>query len=35
MRADVNGADGNLKVETISSYLDALARLMITEDLPA
>jgi len=35
LRADVNGADGNLKEETISSYLDALARLMITEDLPA
>ena len=35
LRADVNGADGNLKEETISSYLDALARLMITEDLSA
>jgi len=31
----VNGADGNLKSETIASYLDVLARLMITEDLPA
>jgi hypothetical protein len=35
LRADVNGMDGNLKSETISSYLDALARLMITENLPA
>jgi len=35
LRADVNGTDGNLKSETIASYLDALARLMITEDLPA
>ncbi|MBY0255698.1 MAG: DUF4143 domain-containing protein [Methylobacterium organophilum] len=35
LRADVNGMDGSLKEETVSSYLDALARLMITEDLPA
>ncbi|MBF6605731.1 MAG: ATP-binding protein [Chloroflexi bacterium] len=35
LRADVNGTDGNLKEETVSSYLDALARLMIIEDLPA
>lgn len=35
LRADVNGTDGNLKEETVSSYLDALARLMIVEDLPA
>ena len=35
LRADVNGTDGNLKEETVSSYLDALARLMITEDLSA
>ncbi len=35
LRADVNGADGNLKEETIASYLDALSRLMIIEDLPA
>jgi uncharacterized protein len=35
LRADVNGTDGNLKSETVSSYLDALARLMITENLPA
>ncbi len=35
LRADVNGTDGNLKEETVSSYLDALARLMITEDVPA
>jgi predicted AAA+ superfamily ATPase len=35
LRADVNGTDGSLKSETISSYLDALARLMITENLAA
>lgn len=35
LRADVNGADGNLKAETVASYLDALARLMITENLTA
>lgn len=35
LRSDVNGVDGNLKEETVSSYLDALARLMVTEDLPA
>ena len=35
LRADVNGADGNLKEETVASYLDALSRLMIVEDLPA
>ncbi len=35
LRADVNGADGHLKSETVSSYLDALARLMVTENLPA
>jgi len=35
LRTDVNGTDGNLKEETVSSYLDALARLMITEDLSA
>ena len=31
----MNGTEGNLKSETVASYLDALARLMITEDLPA
>lgn len=35
LRADVNGPDGLMKEETISSYLGALDRLMITEDLPA
>jgi predicted AAA+ superfamily ATPase len=35
VRSDVNGTDGNIKSETIASYLDVLARLMITEDLPA
>ena len=33
--ADVNGVDGNLKSETVASYLEALARLMVTENLPA
>jgi len=34
--ADVSGADRAIKdEETIASYLDALARLMIIEDLPA
>jgi uncharacterized protein len=35
LRADVNGAEGSLKAETVASYLDALARLMVTENLPA
>lgn len=35
LRADVNGAEGNLKDETVASYLEALSRLMIIEDLPA
>lgn len=35
LRADVNGTDHNHKSETIASYLDVLARLMVTEDLPA
>jgi predicted AAA+ superfamily ATPase len=35
LRTDVNGSDGSLKSETLASYLDALGRLMITEDLPA
>lgn len=35
LRDDVNGTDGNMKSETVSSYLLALARLMVTEDLPA
>ncbi len=35
LRTDVNGPDGVHQPETISSYLDALCRLMVTEDLPA
>lgn len=35
LRRDVNGAQGSHKDETIAAYLDALARLMVTEDLPA
>jgi len=35
LRADVNGADGNLRPETVSSYLGALERLMVIEHLPA
>jgi predicted AAA+ superfamily ATPase len=35
LRDDVNGADGIMKAETVSSYLSALARLMVTEDLPS
>lgn len=35
LRADVNGADGNLRPETVSSYLGALERLMVVENLPA
>jgi predicted AAA+ superfamily ATPase len=35
LRTDVNGSDGVHQPETISSYLDALCRLMVTEDLPA
>lgn len=32
---DANGSDGNLKDDTIRSYLGALERLMIVDDLPA
>jgi predicted AAA+ superfamily ATPase len=35
IRADVNGADGATKHETISDYMNALSRLMVTEDLTA
>jgi len=35
IRSDVNGSDGASKSETISSYMTALARLMVIEDLPA
>ena len=34
LRDDVNGVDGHLKSETVGAYLDALARLMVVEDLP-
>jgi predicted AAA+ superfamily ATPase len=33
--ADAAGADGSMKVETVRTYLRALGRLMITDDLPA
>lgn len=32
---DVNGRDGRLKEETVAGHLDALARLFLTDDLPA
>jgi hypothetical protein len=35
LRRDVNGDQGAHKDETIAAYLDALARLMVIEDLPA
>ena len=35
LRRDVNGADGNHHDETISDYLSALDRLMITDNLEA
>jgi uncharacterized protein len=35
LRRDVNGVDGNHVDETISDYLEALARLMITDNLEA
>jgi predicted AAA+ superfamily ATPase len=35
LRQDTAGAEGGLKHETISDYLDALRRLMIIEDQPA
>lgn len=35
LTADANGADGTLLPETIGTYLGALDRLMVTEDLPA
>ncbi len=35
LTSDANGADGTLLSETVSGYLAALARLMVTEDLPA
>lgn len=35
LTADANGTDGTYAAETISAYLAALARLMVTEDLPA
>ena len=35
LRRDVNGAQGTHKDETITAYLDVLARLMVIEELPA
>lgn len=35
LTADANGSDGAFLPETISTYLEALDRLMIAEDLPA
>ena len=35
LTADANGTDGMYSAETISVYLAALARLMVTDDLPA
>ena len=35
LTADANGADGSYLPETISTYLGALERLMVTEHLPA
>lgn len=35
LQRDVNGAEGDHKIETISTYLNALARLMIIEELAA
>lgn len=33
--ADANGTDGAMKVETVRGYLDALTRLLITDDVSA
>lgn len=35
LTADANGADGILHPDTVRAYLDALGRLMVTEDVPA
>lgn len=35
LAADMNGADGDADRNTVRAYLDALARLHITEDMPA
>lgn len=35
LTADVAGAERDIKVETVRIYLDALERLMITDDVPA
>lgn len=35
LTADANGRDGVMLAETVRGYLDALARLMITDDVPA
>jgi predicted AAA+ superfamily ATPase len=33
--SDAAGADGSIKIETVRTYLAGLARLMITDDIPA
>ena len=35
LTSDANGADGILHPDTVRGYLDALGRLMVTEDVPA
>ena len=35
LTSDASGADGTLHPDTVRGYLDALGRLMVTEDLPA
>ena len=35
LASDANGADGVLHPDTVRGYLDALGRLMVTEDAPA
>ena len=35
LTADANGADGGMVSDTVRGYLDALGRLMITDDVPA
>ena len=35
LTSDANGADGFLHPDTVRGYLDALGRLMVTEDAPA
>ena len=35
LAADASGTDRDMKTETVRAYLDALGRLMITDDVPA